>query len=182
MKKLIIILLSLWLLLPTTQYAQTESLYHDTAKEHHSQTPHFRGALLMGHTLITPGNTNTRLFVPSWGLDLEYWGRGKWGLGLHTDVEVQDFVVLNDNEEEIQRNEPLILTLDGLYSPVHGLVLLAGPGLAVEEGEHAMLVRVGVEYEVPLGKSFDLFPTIFYDWRFDDYATLTVGLGVGKAF
>lgn len=182
MEKLKITLLPLLLLLSAVSYGQTESPHEEKAVKHHFESPHFRGAVLMGHTLITPGNADTRLFVPSWGLDLEYWGRGKWGLGLHTDVEIQDFVVLNDNEEEVERNEPLILTLDGLYSPVHGLVLLAGPGLEFEEGNPIGLVRFGIEYELPIGKSFDLFPTIFYDRRVDDYATLTIGLGVGKVF
>lgn len=182
MKKLKITLLPLLLLLSAVQYAQTESPHEGEALKHHFESPHFRGALLMGHTLITPGSADTRLFVPSWGLDLEYWGRGDFGLGIHTDVEIQDFVVLNAEEEEIERNEPVILTLDGLYSPVHGLILLLGPGLEFEEGRGIGLVRVGVEYEIPIGKSFDLFPTVFYDRRFDDYATLTIGLGVGKVF
>jgi len=170
------------LLLPAVHYGQAEPSHDGHAPEHHAEGSHFRGAILLGHTLITPGNADTRLFVPSWGLDLEYWGRGRMGLGVHTDVEIQDFVVLNNNQEEIERSEPLILTLDGLYSPVHGLVLLAGPGLEFEAGESSPLVRVGIEYEVELGHSFDLFPTIFYDRRFDGYATLTVGLGVGRVF
>ncbi len=63
-------LLPLLLLFPAPQRAQHTS--HGEEAE-----SHFRGALLLSHTLVTPGNAVTRLFVPSWRLDLKYWGRGK---------------------------------------------------------------------------------------------------------
>ncbi len=82
----------------------------------------------------------------------------------------------------MERNEPFIITLDGLYRTWKNLILMGGPGVELEEGERFLLFRFGFEYEVPVGASFDLFPSIFYDQRFDGYITLTIGLGVGRRF
>ena len=165
----------------SAQHTEAEPQAHEHPKETEHDA-HFRAAIMLGHTLITPGALDTRIFVPSWGLDLEYWHSHRFGLGLHTDVELQDFIVLNQDEEEVERNEPFIITLDGLYRPWKDLILMGGPGVELEEGESFFLFRFGFEYEVPVGSSFDLFPSIFYDQRLDGYSTLTVGLGVGKRF
>lgn len=161
--------------------AQHSASHHENQPPNHEEpsSTHFRAAVLLGHTLITPGELETRLFVPSWGLDLEYWPSHRFGIGLHTDVELQDFVVLNQDREEVERSEPFIITLDGLYRSWGNLILLGGAGLELE-GEHTFwLLRGGLEYEIPFGKNFDLFPSLFYDQRFDGYNTLTFGLGVG---
>lgn len=165
----------------SAQHAVVDSPVHEEAATE-AQERHFRAAIMIGHTLIVPGHANTRLFVPSWGLDVEYWSSHRLGIGLHTDVELQDFVVLNQDQEEVERNEPFIVTLDGLYRPWKGLILMGGPGIELEERNNAWLFRAGFEYEVPVGTSFDLFPSLFFDQRFDGYGTVTLGLGVGKRF
>ena len=179
-KYIIALLLSSFPLMVTAQHLPART----TATEHHGgdHDAHFRAAIMLGHTLITPGDTDTRLFVPSWGVDIEYWASHRLGIGLHTDIELQDFVVLNQNQEEVERNDPFILTIDGLYRPWKNLILMGGPGLELEQGHAFWLFRAGFEYEVPVGTSFDLFPSIFYDQRFDGYSTLTIGLGVGRRF
>lgn len=132
--------------------------------------------------MITPDHMDTRIFVPSWGLDIKYWASHRLGIGLHTDVELQNFVILNQEREEVERNEPVILSLDGLYRPSKNLILMGGPGIELEEGESFWLFRAGFEYEVPVGTSFDVFPSLFFDQRFDGYNTLTIGQGVGRRF
>jgi hypothetical protein len=180
--KATLFLLVSFLFFMTSAYAQ--HLDSKAVTEHHddSFSPHFRAAILIGHTLITPENVNTRLFVPSWGLDLEYWPTHKFGVGLHSDIELQDFVVLDEDQEEIERKEPFIITLDGLYRPWKGLVLMGGPGIEIEKNETFNLFRIGVEYEVKVSHIWDLFPTFFYDHRLDGYSTISIGLGVGAHF
>lgn len=175
------LLFFIFLLYFTHAQAQPSS-HEEPTTEAHSEGSHFRAAILIGHTLITPGNKDTRLFVPSWGFDLEYWKTHKLGIGLHTDVELQDFIVLNNEEEEIERKEPFVITVDGLYRLGKGLILMGGPGLEIEEEELFFLFRAGIEYEVNVGADWDLFPTLFYDQRLDGYSTLSIGLGVGRHF
>lgn len=180
--KATLFLLVSFLFFMTSAYAQ--HLPSEASTEHHddSFSPHFRAAILIGHTLITPENANTRLFVPSWGLDLEYWPTHKFGVGLHSDIELQDFVVLDEDREEIERKEPFVITLDGFYRPWKGLVIMGGPGIEIEKNETFNLFRIGVEYEVKISHAWDLFPTFFYDQRLDGYSTLSIGLGVGTHF
>lgn len=151
--------------------------HHETIREHK-----FRAAVLMGHTLVSLDHSDDHLFIPSWGLDVEYWPLKKWGLGLHSDIELESFIIINGDNEAVERINPLVMTLDVLYRPWKGLVLGAGPGIELEQSDHYELFRVSLEYEVELGNHFDFCPSIFYDQRFDGYSTFSIALGVGKRF
>jgi len=158
------------------------SSIQSTENEH--EESHWRMALLIGHTLVPEEHAGENFFIPSWGLDLEYWMNHNWALGLHSDLEIETFVVLRDNgeEEALERVTPLVLTLDALYKPWKGLVLQIGPGIEIEKEENFSLIRAGIEYEFELNEEWDLSPTIFYDTRFDEYHTWSVALGVGRKF
>lgn len=147
-----------------------------------SPWPHFRAAIVLGHTLIPVGSSQDHVFIPSWGLDAEYWPSSGWGLGLHADVEIESFIILTGAGEEVERINPLVLTLDALHRLPSGLVFLLGPGIELEQSQAYALVRLGLEYEIELPHHYDLAPTVFYDRRFDGYTTWSVGLGVGKRF
>jgi hypothetical protein len=159
---------------------------HHAPMEHSSNAhrPQFRAAILIGHTLIPEEHAGENFLIPSWGLDLEYWPYAKWGVGLHSDLEIETFVILRNGGEqgELERLSPLVLTLDILYKPWKGLVLQLGPGLEIERSENFNLWRAGLEYEIELGHHWDLAPTLFYDSRSDEYHTWSFALGVGKRF
>lgn len=143
---------------------------------------HFRLALLIGHTSVPSGEKPEHLFVPSWGVDVEYWFNRKWGFGLHNDLELHTFVIEEPEGELLEREYPLVATLDILFKPIKDLVVLLGPGYEFEKNEHFALLRTGVEYEFEFGKHWDISPTIFYDTRFDAFDTWSIALGVGKRF
>lgn len=136
----------------------------------------------MSHTLIPVEHTGENLLIPSWGLDLEYWWSSRWGLGLHNDLEIESFIIEESEEEFIERSYPLVMTLDALFKPMGGLVLLIGPGIEVAPEGSFWLMRAGLEYEFELAHHWDLAPTIFYDTREDSFQTWSFGLGVGKRF
>ncbi|MTB50337.1 hypothetical protein [Lewinella sp. W8] len=157
--------------------------------QHHSVDHHdddhrgFRVAALIGHTLVPTESADAHVFVPSWGLDVEYWFSSRLGVGLHNDIEIESFIFLDEEGEEIERINPLVITLDALYRTRSGVVLLAGPGIELERENNFALFRLGVEYEIPIGGHFDLAPSIFYDQRLGDgYHTWNFALGVGKTF
>jgi hypothetical protein len=159
------------------------SAQHHQAAHHEEDHRGFRVAALIGHTLIPTESADAQVFIPSWGLDVEYWFSSRWGLGLHNDIEIESFIILGPEGEEIERVNPLVMTLDLLYRPWGGLVLLAGPGIEIERDNNFQLFRLGVEYEIPIGNHFDLAPSIFYDQRLGDgYQTWNFALGVGKTF
>lgn len=141
-----------------------------------------RLAGLIGHTLITSKGADSHIFVPSWGLDVEYWFSHSWGIGMHNDIEIESFIIKSNDHEEIERVNPLVLTIDALYHFGNGIILSAGPGVELESGESFYLCRFGIEYEKEIGGGYDIFPSIFYDQRLDGFATYTVALGLGKRF
>ncbi|WP_370391113.1 hypothetical protein [uncultured Winogradskyella sp.] len=150
--------------------------------EHHNEKEHdgrgFRIVGVIGHTLVNNEGLDN-VFVPSWGLDFEYWFNERWGIGLHNDVEIETFVIRNAENDEIERVNPLVLTLDALYQFGNGFVITLGPGVELEKEESFYLFRFGIEYEKDISKSFYLLPNLFLDQRFDGYNTWNIGLGIG---
>ena len=148
----------------------------------HSFFPHFRAAAFISHTFIPGVVEGSRVAIPSYGLDLEYWFNDKLGLGLHNDLELETFIVEAGHQEFLEREYPIVSSLDLLYRPWRGLVIQIGPGVEFDRNQSFYLFRFGLEYEVELGHHWDLYPTFFYDAREDAYTTLSLGLGVGKRF
>lgn len=145
---------------------------------------HWRVGAMMYHTYIgtrTSDGMGT-LIVPSLGLDLEYWFNEKWGIGSHNDIELISFEVERGRENFLRRETPVLLTVDALWKPWKGLVLLAGPGIEIEPNENLFVFRAGLEYEIEFGTHWDIAPTIFYDNRADAYDTFSMGIGIGRRF
>lgn len=154
--------------------------------QHHQEENHernkdgrgFRIAGIIGHTLVNNEGMDN-VFVPSWGLDVEYWFNHNWGIGLHNDVEIETFITRNSDNEEIERVNPLVFTVDALYQFGGGFVVTLGPGIELEKEESFYLVRIGIEYEKDITDSFYLLPNFFLDQRLDGFNTWNIGLGVG---
>ena len=149
---------------------------------HEDHYPHWRVAVVLGHTFVPTAHTPEYTAIPSWGVDLEYWFSEQLGLGLHNDLEIESFIVIGNEGEEIDRVYPVVFTLDALWRPYKGWVLQAGPGVELEKEENYFVVRFGLEYEFELSHHWDLVPTFFYDSRRGAYDTWSIGLGVGKRF
>ena len=163
-------------------WSQPETSHENHPALHEETFQHFRASLLIGHTSVPTGEAPERLFVPSWGLDLEYWFSRRLGLGIHNDMELHTFIIEENNNELLEREYPLVTTLDVLFKPVKDFVLLVGPGYEFEKNENFPLVRFGVEYEFEIPGGWDISPTIFYDTRIDAFDTWSVALGIGKRF
>lgn len=139
--------------------------------------PHknFRIAPLIGHTLVAVNESEHRL-IPSYGLDIEYWPSGKWGMGLHNDIELESFILIEEGEEDLERERPLVITLDGLYKVWKDLVVVAGPGLEFDPNKTLTLLRFGLEYEFEMTHHWYLSPAFIYDTRFNAFDTWGIGL------
>lgn len=180
----LILPLGLFLAAATGLVAQHQPIAeHPAPDEDPADFPHHRIALLLGHTHVPANAEGDGMLIPSWGLDYEYWFNPRWGLGLHTDLELQTFLIDRSGEDLLERDYPLVLTLDALYKPWKGLVIQLGPGYELERNENFYLVRVGLEYEIEMGhRNWDLSPSVFYDTRIDAYDSWSIALGVGKRF
>lgn len=163
--------------------AQEEDAHRETAGENTHAFSHHRLAILLAHTHVPAREQKEGLFIPSWGLDYEYWLNDRWGIGLHSDLELQAFVIeQRESDEVLKREYPLVLTLDLLMNPWRGFVLEAGPGYEFERNETFFLLRFGASYEFELPGQWDIAPTFFYDTRIDAFNTYSIGIVVGKRF
>lgn len=180
MKQFPLIILALVSLF-STAFGQHTPL--ESAEAQETNFPHFRAAVLIGHTYVPAIAAESHFFIPSWGLDLEYWFNESWAIGLHNDVELQSFLIEHaDHDMDLEREFPLVFTLDAIVRPWKGLVVQVGPGYELEKSENFFLVRAGVEYEIEFGHHWDISPSIFYDTRFEANDTWTIALGLGKRF
>ena len=153
-----------------------------TAQEHHFK--HFRISPVLSHTYIPTSTSdgNKAVIVPTIGLDLEYWINEKWGLGLHNDLELETFEIEKEHELFVEKEYPVVLTLDALYKFHENWVLVLGTGVELEKQENLFIVRTGLEYEIEFGNHWDVSPTVLYDYRANDLGTWAIGIGIGKRF
>lgn len=163
---------------------KAQELNEETEKEIEESEGPFRVGFLIMHTFIPTTTSEGRelLILPSLGLDIEYWFSDRFGLGLHNDLELESFEVEKEEEEIIERSFPFVITLDGLFKIKRRWVLVLGTGLEIENNETFALFRTGLEYEVEIGKGWDLSPSFAYDFRLNAFDTWSVGLGVGYRF
>lgn len=143
---------------------------------------HFRISPILSHTYIPMATTegNSRVIAPSLGLDLEYWFNEKWGFGFHNDMELINFEVEKEENSFIEREYPLVLTLDGLWKFHKEWVLVLGSGIEIEKHKNLFILRTGLEYEIELGNHWDVSPNIVYDYRSDHFSTWSIGIGIAK--
>lgn len=156
----------------------------DWSVDEHTDHSGFRIATFIGHTLIPDNRGEKHFFVPSYGIDLEYWLNRYWGFGWHNDIELETFVVETDDEDLLERAYPFISTLDVLFKMQDQLVLMVGAGYEFERESSFFILRFGVEAKFAITHSWDVFPTVFYDTATGgrSYSTVTIGLGIGKHF
>ena len=55
-------------------------------------------------------------------------------------------------------------------------------GIEFEKNENLFVIRTGLEYEVEFGNHWDVAPTVFYDYRSNNFGTWSIGIGIGKRF
>ena len=175
----------------------TEEKHHEQEIEQH-QSHHKHHALSgsINHTVIFSGIKNgeaqTSVFLPSFGLNYTYFFNNKWGLGLHNDIILEDFLVKgestndpttrNNNEEVavIERGRPISMAVMGVYKVIPNLGVMAGAGIEFSSHEDYAIVRFGLEAPFHLPKNWEVFGTITYDIMIDAYTSLTYGIGLVK--
>ncbi|MEO1023724.1 MAG: hypothetical protein AAFW89_14365 [Bacteroidota bacterium] len=176
MKKISLLLVLTLCALSSSAFAQ-----HHLDGEHNRK---FRAALSILHTNIptdTPMGSDV-LILPTIGIDMEYWINRHWGIGFHNDIELETFEVRTVEGEFVEREFPLVVTLDALWMPENHWVVVAGPGFEIAPHETYELFRLGLEYEVELGNHVDVSPNLIYDIRRNAFDTFSYGIGIGYRF
>lgn len=182
MKKLIAISLCLIWIIPCTcaQHAVTDE--HGSGAEHKSGR--HRVTAVMAYSFLKnqlDENTDNILVAPTVGLNYDFRVGEKWGLGLHSDIVLQQYKVEDHNDETVLvRENPVALVLVGLFEPLPSLMLIAGYGIELEAHENIQLLRFGVEYGFHLPGNWELGFALEFDRKINTYNSWVFGVGFSK--
>ena len=174
---------------------------HETEeKDIHSAELHDEGhkkhviSASINHTIVfsaVKDGINLNVMLPSFGLNYTYFINHQWGIGLHHDIILEEFVVKesssrNSNETEevgvIERGTPVSSAIIVMYKPVPFLGLMAGAGREFSKHEDFTVIRFGIESPYHLPNNWEIFGTAAYDINIGAYENLTYGIDIGKAF
>lgn len=126
-------------------------------------------------------NTDNILVAPTVGLNYDFRVGEKWGLGLHSDIVLQQYKVEDHNDETVLvRENPVALVLVGLFEPLPSLMLIAGYGIELEAHENIQLLRFGVEYGFHLPGNWELGFALEFDRKINTYNSWVFGVGFSK--
>jgi opacity protein-like surface antigen len=172
------ILLIVWVFLcpVATSYAQDE----DSVKEgaYHKITIVTANSLI--HNSLQE-NTNGFLLVPTFCFNYDHFIGNKWGIGLHTDILLQQYKVeSHGNGTELVRENPVALTAILSFRPYERWTLFGGYGVEIERNKNIDLFRFGLEYGVPLNDGWELGFALEYDHKIETYKSFMFGIGFSK--
>ncbi len=175
-------ILILLILTSTVALAQEDKSIHS---DNHSKS--FHSLTLMAANAFIPNSfsddTNEILIVPVYGLNYDYQFNRKWGLGVHTDILLQQFKVeKQSNHEEVVRENPVSITAILFFKPHHRWKILGGYGIEIEKNENFQLLRIGVEYGIELPKNWELGFAFEGDFKINGYYSMLLGIGFTKKF
>ena len=166
---------------------------HHSESDKHSESEHVKShelskkyklSFALGYTHIPAafehGEKEASVFVPGIGLDFFYSINHKWGIGLVADLELGEYLV-DFNRKDLNRERALILGILGTYELMSHWELLFGGGIEIEKHKNLGIIRLGMEYEIPIGKDWSLAPALFFDFK-EAFSTWAFSMTIGKRF
>lgn len=150
------------------------------AGQEQKESKHLLGAAF-GFTFVPTGDalgdTDERgIFTKTLGLDYFYNFHPRWGAGFLGAYEMDHYVV---NDEEIERQNAIILTLVGMYSATKYLDLFLGGGVEVEQHDNLAVLRLGLQYAIDVGQHWALVPKLHFDFK-ENYNTWSFAVAFAR--
>ena len=146
---------------------------------------HHRIALFTGTTWVPSAQNGVEsqgeVFVPTYGLDYEYWFSHTFALGLFNDFQLGAYIINTDEAEDLERKRAFVTTVVAVWEPTRQVALFGGAGAELEEHESFFVIKAGAQYEFPIGDWWDIELSLSYDWK-EVYGSWSFGLAVGKRF
>ena len=161
MKIRVLISFLIAIILPTLLFGQ-ESEENEEFRRH-------RFSVGIGHAHIPSElegeNSEKRVMIPSWGLSYSFSVSERFSMGLKSDFEFANYIIEGDDNQELERKNPISLILSFEYKIYKGLSLLAGPGVEFEKNENLSIFIFGAAYEIEIGDRWDVFPELIYELK-----------------
>ena len=153
--------------------------------EHHVFKP-WRVGFGIGHSYLPSGSHSGSdikvLVIPTIGLDLQYWFNPKFGLALKNEFEIISYVIESEDGDEIETEYPLISVLVGMYKLKNGPTFYLGAGIEYEKSHSFFIVKAGIEYELEIGRHWDVTPEFYYFNKDADFGGIGFAITFGKRF
>ncbi len=194
-----ILFCTLLVLQPVRAQEESESIsgHYEESEEEENNKNSF--ALVIAHAHINSGLKNGErddIAIPAFGLHYNRKMGKKWGLGIHTELLIEEFEVVDSrgtltelakskNETEeigLERGKPFSVALMGIYELHKHLAILVGGGMEFSKNENFALVRIGVDIPVVERNNWEAFGTINYDITIDAYDSFNFGIGISRWF
>lgn len=168
-------------------FYSSESFAQELSAEAEKFLPHHLFGVAISHAHVFAGKDangdKAVLSLPSLGFDYTYQFHPKWGVGLHTDLILEKFLVEKSNGGQvIERSFPIAPAFMGIYKAGRHLQFLFGAGIEFEQEENFFLNRAGVEYTAELPKGWEVYGSLSYDFKWNAYDTWVLGIGIAKSF
>lgn len=178
--------LKLFILILITCFYYVKSYGQEHEKAEEKFTPHSSIGIVLGHAHVFDGRDaegkKKVLFLPSWGIDYNYYFNPKWAIGLHTDIIMESFTVGGEAGEEIERSTPVAPAIMGIFKPDEHWNLLFGAGGEFAKEGNFFLNRFGVEYGAEIHNGWEVAGSLGYDLKWKAYDTWLLGIGISKSF
>ena len=135
-------------------------------------------------TFIENGTVRQYMFVPTYGIEYGRRLNSWFYLGLHNELELQNYVISNEAGEELERSYIYVGSVLAVFAPFRTFVLYMGPGYEFTSDHNFRVFKVGMEYKLYRSSHSDwyLAPEISLDWISTLYSTFSFGIVVGKVF
>ncbi len=170
---------------------------HEKSNQDHEFFHHYIG-FHIGHTHVSGGVKSGEkkwLTLPSFGLAYVYGFNPKWGIGIHSEMIVEDFIVQGSSPENtlvrsgsgeeiavIERGRPIGIAVIGIYKVHKHIGLLLGGGMEFSEHQDFGLIKIGAEFPYHFAPGWEMFGTLSVDLKIDAYNSFSFGFGVAKLF
>ncbi len=150
------------------------------AGQEQKEQKHVLGAAF-GFTFVPLGDqlqdTDARgVFTPTVGIDYFYKFHPRWGAGFLGALELDHYVVTDD---EVERENAIILTLVGMYRATKYLDLFLGGGIEVEQHDNLAVLRLGLQYSIDMGEHWALIPKFHFDFK-ENYNAWSLALTIAR--
>lgn len=122
------------------------------------------------------------LSLASWGLDYDREFNSAWGIGLHSDIVIENFQY-EDGDVIKERKSPLALALVGSRKFGEHISVLVGGGFEVSKGEETLgLIRIGADCGWEIPGDWEVSFSLMTDFKINAYDAFVFGFGIGKKF
>ncbi len=123
------------------------------------------------------GDTDARgVFTKTVGIDYFYNFHPRWGAGFLGALELDHYVV---TDEQVERENAMILTLVGMFSATKYLDFFVGGGVEVEKHDDRAVFRLGTQYSIDVGRHWALVPKLHWDFK-ENYNTWSFAVSFAR--